>query len=175
MRTDKPQFVFRVVVRPGDANIRSAAVNLPPVVLIDPTALGDICPRRDLEADDCAGHRRLGTARVRSPAYAGGLEGPVYPVSGFGGLPRLAYLLDGPADILLEGRIVSRGGRIQAGVEDVPNVRFDSFELRIEGGGPGYLVLSRDICAASPTADARFRSQDGQVSSQRIPLLADCG
>jgi len=173
-RTEKPQFVLRVVTRRGDANIRSVAVNLPPVVLGDPTAIGDVCPRRDLESDRCAGHPRLGFARVVSPAYKGPLSGPVYPVSGSGGLPRLVYVLRGPAEIQLEGRVVSKGGRIQAGVEDIPDTPLREFEFRIDGGKRGYLVLSRDICAAEAVADATFTSQDGQDYQQKVPLKADC-
>jgi ABC-type glycerol-3-phosphate transport system substrate-binding protein len=41
-RTDKPEFVMRVIVNPGDSNIRSVAVDLPPVVLVDTGAI-DIC------------------------------------------------------------------------------------------------------------------------------------
>src|SRR6478672_10666340 len=55
VRTDKPRLVIRVEARPGDQNIRSVAVNLPPVVLVDTTAIGKICSKAELESDDCAG------------------------------------------------------------------------------------------------------------------------
>ena len=177
VRTDKPDLVIDVAMRSGDANIRSVAVNLPPVLLVDPTALGGVCGQGELETDECAGQRPVGSARAVSPAYGEPLAGPVYAVSGGGGngLPRLAYLLSGPADILLYGRVVSKGGRIQAGVEDVPDTPLKSFQLRIAGGKPGYLILSRDICAAEAVADGTFTSQDGQVHREKIPLEADCG
>ena len=172
-RADKPAFVIHVVTRPGDANIRSVAVTLPAVVLVDAVAIRDICSRSELKSQRCKGHRQLGSARVLSPAYQGALSGPVYAVSGFGGLPRLAYVLGGPANVVLEGRVVSKGGRIQAGVDDVPDTPVKAFTLRINGGEEGYLVLSRNICGAKAIADARFTSQDGQVHEQRVPLEAD--
>ncbi len=175
VRTDKPELVMRVEARPGDVNIRSAAVTLPTAFMVDQTALGDLCSKRELEATDCSGRKRMGTARVVSPAYDEALTGPVYAVSGFGGLPRLAYVLGGPAKILLRGRIVVRRLRIEAGVDDVPDVPLKTFELRIDGGAPGYLILSRDICRTETTADASFTSQDGEAFKQRIPLVADCG
>jgi hypothetical protein len=175
VRTDKPQLVMRVEARPGDENIRSVAVNLPPVVLVDATAIGRICSQSELESDECAGRNRLGSARVVSPAYDGALSGPVYVVSGSGELPGLAYVLSGPADVLLRGRVVSKGGRIQAGVDDVPDAPLKTFELRIDGGKSGYLVLSRNICGAEAIADGTFTSQDGQIHRQKIPLEADCG
>jgi hypothetical protein len=174
-RTDKPKLVMRVVARPGDANIRAVAVNLPPVVLVDTKALGGVCAERDLEANGCAGRRRVGFARAVSPAYDEALAGPVYAVSGSGGLPRLAYDLSGPANVLLYGRIVSKGGRMQAGIENVPDTPLKTFELQIDGGRSGYLVLSRDICKADSVADATFTSQDAQVHRQRVPLVAECG
>jgi hypothetical protein len=172
-RTDKPDIVMRVLARPGDANIRSVAVDLPPVVLVDTGAI-DICAKSELESDECAGHTPLGRARVLSPAFEAPLTGPVYVVSGSGRLPGLVYLLSGPSSITLRGKVVSKGGRIQAGVEDVPDTPLESFELTIDGGKPGYLVLSTNICQGEPVADGVFTSQDEQTHEQKIPLEADC-
>ena len=175
VRTDKPQFVLHVKARPGDAGIRSAAITLPPAVIVDQAALGNLCSKRELKADDCAGRKRMGLARVLSPAYGRALSGPVYAVSGFGGLPRLFYVLGGPAKILLQGRIASQGARLQAGVDNVPDTPLKTFELRIDGGKPGYLILSRNICRTKTTANASFASQGGDTYAQRIPVKADCG
>jgi len=175
VRTDKPRLEIRVEARPGDENIRSVAVNLPPVVLVDTTAIGKICSESELNTDECAGSHKLGSARVVSPAYDGALSGPVFLVSGSGPLPGLAYLLSGPADVLLRGRVVSRDGRIQAGVDDVPDTPIETFELTIDGGRSGYLVLSRNICRADAVADGTFVSQGGQTYRQKIPLEAECG
>jgi len=175
VRTDKPRLVIRVEARPGDENIRSVAVDLPPVVLVDTTAIGKICSESELKTSECARSHRLGSARVVSPAYDGALSGPVFLVSGSGTLPGLAYLLGGPADVLLRGRVVSKGGRIQAGVDDVPDTPLKTFELTIDGGRSGYLVLSRNICAAEAVADGTFTSQEDQTYRQKVPLEADCG
>lgn len=174
-RTEKPELVMRVEARPGDTGIRSAAVTLPAAFIVDQTAVRDLCSERELADDDCAGRKRMGVARVVSPVFDEALAGPVYPVSGSGGLPRLAYVLGGPAEILLRGRIAVEGTRIKASVDDAPNTPLETFELRIDGGKPGYLILSRDICRTETTADATFTSQDGEIFEQQIPLAADCG
>jgi hypothetical protein len=175
-RTDKPELVMRVEARPGDANIRSANVILPTAFIVDQTALGNLCSERELETDDCAGRKRMGVGRVVSPLYDEALTGPVYAVSGSGGLPRLAYVLSGgTTEILLRGRIAVQGARIKAGIDDAPDTPLKTFELRIDGGGPGYLILSRDACRTETTADASFTSQDGETFEQQIPLAADCG
>ncbi|MEX2447780.1 MAG: hypothetical protein WD404_03440 [Solirubrobacterales bacterium] len=173
-RTEKPEVVLRVEARPGDAAIRSAAVTLPASFLVDQTALGNLCSERELEEDDCAGRKRMGVARVRSPLYGEALAGPVYAVSGSGGLPRLAFVLGGPAELLLRGRIAVQGSRLKAGVEDVPETPMRSFELRIDGGPPGYLVVSRDLCRAEALAHVSFTSHSGEVYAQRLPLTVDC-
>jgi hypothetical protein len=173
-RTAKPEVLLRVEARPGDAAIRSASVTLPASFLVDQTALGNLCSERELEADDCAGRKRMGVARVLSPLYDEALAGPVYAVSGSGGLPRLAFVLGGPAEVLLRGRIAVQGSRLEASVEDVPETPIRRFELRIDGGPPGYLVVSRDLCRSEPMADVSFEGQGGEESSQQIPLDVDC-
>jgi hypothetical protein len=178
VRTQKPKLVIGVKARPGDENIRSVLVNLPPVLLVDPASLAGVCGQSQLEANGCKGKRKVGDARVVSPAYPGALSGPVYPVSGGDGstgLPRLVYLLGGPAEVVLEGRVVSKGGRIQAGVEDVPDTPLETFELAIDGGKPGYLILSRDICSAEAVADATFTSQGDRTYREKVPLVGECG
>lgn len=174
-RTAKPELVLRVEARPGDANIRSANLTLPAAFIVDATALGRFCSESELEDDRCAGRKPMGTARVVSPAYREPLSGPVYAVTGSGGLPRLAFVLRGPVELLLRGRIAVQGIRIQASVEDVPNTPLESFELRLSGSPGGYLVLSRDVCRADTSGDVSFVSQEGETFQRRLPLEADCG
>lgn len=174
-RPAKPDLVLTVQTRPGDANISSAHVELPPVALVDATSIRSICGRKELESSRCAGKQSLGTSRVVSPSLARPLTGPVYVVSGPGRQFHLAYVLGGPLHLLLEGKIESKGGRIAAGVEEVPDTPMKSFELRIAGGKSGYLVLDRDICHGNPTATATFTSQEGQTHEEQVPLLAECG
>lgn len=173
-RTSKPEVVLRIETRPGDAPIRSAAVTLPAAFLVDQTALGNLCSESELREKACAGRKRMGTARVVSPVYDGALTGPVYAVSGSGGLPRLAFVLGGPADLVLRGDIAVEGIRLKASVEDLPNTPLSTFELSIAGGKPGYLVVSRDLCKTDPQADVSFVSQTGETFEEQIPLRADC-
>ena len=157
-----------------DGNFDDSVLKSAPVVLVDTGAI-DICAKSELESDECAGHAPLGKARVLSPAFGEALTGPVYVVSGSGRLPGLVYLLSGPSSVTLRGKVVSKGGRIQAGVEDVPDTPMESFELTIDGGKAGYLVLSTNICQGEPIADGVFTSQEGQTHEERIPLEAECG
>ena len=175
VRTDKPEFVLQVRPSPGDENLRSVNIVLPPVTLVDATSIGRICSRAELESDRCADRKPLGFARVDSPAYDAPLEGDVFAVSGpESRLPKLVFVLGGPVDVLLEGEIVSKAGRIGAGVDDIPDTPLRSFEFTIDGGESGYLVLNRGLCAGDPEADATFESQGGQVVRTKLPLQAEC-
>lgn len=173
-RTDKPKFVLRVDARPGDDNIRSATVLLPPVVLVDAEAISGLCGHGELESNHCAKQEPLGSARVVSPAFKGELTGPVYAISGPGRRFGLAYVLSGPIELLLEGEVVTKGRRMQAGVEDVPDTPLRTFELTIAGGEHGYLTLSSDLCAKTQTATATFTGQEGETHEQQVPLEAEC-
>ena len=175
-RTDKPQIDVQVATRPGDANIRSAEITLPSAILADQTALGNLCSESELEDKRCAGRQRMGEARAVSPAYDAPLTGPVYAVSGSGGLPKPAYVLSGGgAEVLLRGRIEVLGGRIQATVDDVPDIPLDAFELSLDGGKSGYLVLSRDICRRPAVAIVGLTSQEDERLTRRVPIEAECG
>jgi len=175
-RGDKPQVDVRVVPRRGDSGIRSAAITFPTAFFVDQTALGNLCSESELKDDLCAGRQRMGSARALSPAYDAPLSGPVYAVSGSGGLPRPAYVLsDGSAELLLRGRIDVVGQRIRASVEDVPEIPLRSFQLSLDGGKSGYLVLSRDICRSPAVATVDLTSQAGERLTRRLPIAADCG
>jgi len=175
-RTDKPQLDVKVAARRGDANIRSAEITLPAAILADQTALGNLCSESELEDKRCAGRQRMGEARALSPAYDVPLTGPVYAVSGSGGLPKPAYVLSGGgAEVILRGRIEVVGQRIQATVDDVPDIPLDAFELSLDGGKSGYLVLSRDICRTPAVANVRLTSQEGESLTRRVPIEARCG
>lgn len=174
-RTSKPDIVLEVTTRPGDANIRSAKVELPPVALVDAESIRRLCARSELESKNCAGRQSLGTSTVVSPAFGEPLRGPVYVVSDPAGRFDLAYVLSGPTSLVLEGKVQSEGGRIGAGIENVPDTPIKTFELKIAGGEHGYLVLDRDICRGKPMATVAYTSQDGQSDEEKVPLTAECG
>lgn len=175
-RTDKPQLDVKVAARRGDANIRSAEITLPTAILADQAALGNLCSESELEDKRCEGRQRMGEARALSPAYDVPLTGPVYAVSGSGGLPKPAYVLSGGgAEVILRGRIEVVGQRIQATVDDVPDIPLAAFELNLDGGKSGYLVLSRDICRTPAVANVRLTSQEGESLTRRVPIAAECG
>ncbi|MBO0746699.1 MAG: hypothetical protein J2O47_00025, partial [Acidimicrobiaceae bacterium] len=138
----------------------------------------------------------VGTATATTPILGSALSGPVYAVSGSGGLPKLAVILHGPpADpvkLLVRGITSTVGARIQNTFPLVPDAPVTDFNLTLNGGPAGYLVNNTNVCGSAKgrskkarrkakrlrkrnlTADALFTAQDGDTLSQRIPIAAQC-
>ena len=99
-RAQDPSIRFDLWTRPGDANIKSLSVTLSKAFAIDQRHLGNLCSEAELARTKCAGRQAIGTASTTTPLLDVPLEGPVYAVSGSGGLPRLAFVLDGQVSLL---------------------------------------------------------------------------
>ncbi|MBO0746708.1 MAG: hypothetical protein J2O47_00070 [Acidimicrobiaceae bacterium] len=195
-RSDHPNLRFHLAPTPGDANLASVAVTLPPSLQIDQANLGNICSETQLATQECAGRNTVGTASATTPLLGSTLSGPVYAVSGSGGLPKLAVILNGPAadpvHLLVRGITTTVGARIANTFPLVPDTPVTSFDLTLNGGPAGYLVNNTNVCGKAKgrskkakkkamrlrktnlTADALFTAQDGDTLSQRVPISAQC-
>jgi hypothetical protein len=195
-RSDHPNLQFNLAYTPGDANVASVAVTLPQSMQIDQANLGNICSETELAQNQCAGRNTVGTASATTPLLDSTLSGPVYAVSGSGGLPKLAVILDGPAadpvNLLVRGITDTVGARIRNTFPLVPDTPVSDFNLTLNGGHQGYLVNNTNVCAGAKgkskkakrkakrlrktnlTADAFFTAQDGDTRSQSVPISAQC-
>jgi hypothetical protein len=195
-RSDHPNLVFNLHANPGDANVRMAQVTLPPSFQIDQANLGNICSETELATSNCAGRNTVGTATATTPLLDYQLQGPVYAVSGSGGLPKLAVILDGPptqpVHLVLRGITTTIGNRIANTFATVPDAPVTDFSLTLKGGPTGYLVNNTNVCAGAKgrsqkakrkakklrktnlTANALIEGQNGKTADQRIPIAAQC-
>jgi hypothetical protein len=202
-RSDHPNLQFNLGYTLGDANLASVGVLLPQSFQIDQANLGNICSETQLATQECAGRNPVGTASATTPLLGSTLSGPVYAVSGSGGLPKLAVILHGPpADpvkLLVRGITSTVGARILNTFPLVPDAPVSNFQLTLNGGPTGYLVNNTNVCGASSskkhkkgkkasaakkrkktsanaalTADAFFTAQDGDTRSQSVPISAQC-
>jgi hypothetical protein len=167
---------FDLRTRPGDANIKSLTVTLPKAVEIDQAHLGNICSEKELAAKDCAGRTPIGEASTATPLLDKPIKGPVYAVSGSGGLPRLAFILDGQVKLVprAETRSVN-GGKLQTTVPVVPDAPIGHFKLNIFGGKTGYLVNTRDNCKHPPVITVAYVAQNGKAVTQKVSTSSVCG
>ena len=167
-RAANPSLQFDLTTRPGDANIKSLSVTLSSAFEIDQRHLGNICTEKELAATQCAGRQPIGEATTTTPLLDQPLSGPVYAVSGSGGLPRLAFLLNGQVNLLprADAKTV-KGGRLQTTVPVVPDAPIGHFHLIVFGGKHGYLANTRDLCQHTPLDQGRLHRAERQ-DQQRI-------
>ena len=165
----QPGAHFDLNTRPGDANIKSISVTLSSAFEIDQTHLGNICSEKELAATGCAGRQQIGKATTTTPLLDQPLTGPVYAVSGSGGLPRLAFVLNGQVNLLprADAKTV-KGGRLQTTVPVVPDAPIGHFHLVVFGGKHGYLANTRDICKHVPRVHIGYIAQSGKQRSEDV-------
>jgi hypothetical protein len=177
-RARNPQLQFDLKTRPGDANIKSLSVTLSSAFAIDQRHLGNICSEKELAETQCAGRNPIGRASTMTPLLDQTLSGPVYAVSGSGGLPKLAFILDGQVNLLprAETKTVSKhgAGRLQTTVPVIPDAPIGHFRLIVFGGKSGYLVNTRDLCANDPVTKISYKAQNGRSRSEAIKVNTPC-
>jgi hypothetical protein len=175
-RSRNPRLRFDLWTRGGDANIEMLAVTLPKAFAIDQRHLGNICSKAQLEGELCEGRQPIGNAWVKTPLLDEPLKGPAYAVSGFGKLPRVAFVLDGQVTILPQGESSSvKDGHLKTVVPVIPDAPVGHFRLILLGGNKGYLVNTRDLCATRAMTDIRFTGHNGKLRSQRVRVKIPCG
>jgi hypothetical protein len=174
-RGENPQLQFDLRTRPGDANIRSLSVTLSKAFEIDQRHLGNICSEKELVANQCAGRTPIGKATTTTPLLDQALSGPAYAVSGSGGLPRLAFILNGQVNLVPRADTVTTpGGKLKTTVPVVPDAPIGHFRLTVFGGKTGYLINTQNICADAPVTRISYVAQNGKARSEAVKVRA-CG
>jgi hypothetical protein len=174
-RGTNPGLQIDLKTRTGDANVKSVTVTLSNAFEIDQRHLGNLCSEKELAATQCAGKTAIGKASTTTPLLDQPLSGPVYAVSGGGGLPRLAFVLNGQVNLVprAETKTVS-GGRLQTTAPVVPDAPIGHFSLTVFGGKKGYLINTRNICRNAPVVKVGFTGQNGKTEAQEMKVKTAC-
>lgn len=175
VRSKNPSLEFRLRTRAGDANVKSVAVTLSKAFAIDQRHLGNLCSEAELAAKQCAGRQAIGTATVRTPLLDQPLAGPVYAVSGKGGLPRLAFVLGGQVPLVPRAKSSSPTGALKTVVPTVPDAPIGDFRLTLFGGKQGYLVNTRNLCVHPVVSTIEYVAQNGKKMTQKVKARSKCG
>ena len=145
-------------------------MTLPSAFAIDQRHLGNICSEKELAANQCAGRTPIGKATTTTPLLDQPLTGPVYAVSGSGGLPRLAFILDGQVDLLprAETKTDHQGRRrsLQTTVPVVPDApigHFRSDHLRRQDAATWSTPATS--AARCPVTKVDYTGQNGKSYS----------
>jgi hypothetical protein len=174
-RSKNPALRFDLRTRRQDANIKSISVTLPKAFAIDQRHLGNICSERELVERLCAGRTPIGMASTATPLLDQPLSGPAYAVSGSGGLPRLAFILDGQVKIVPRADTKSVKGKLTTTVPVVPDAPIGHFRLTVFGGKSGYLVNTRNLCGGKAVTKIDYTAQNGKTLTQRARIKTGCG
>jgi hypothetical protein len=175
-RAVNPALRIDLTTRPGDANIKSLSVTLSSAFEIDQRHLGNICSEKELTEKQCAGRTPIGMARTTTPLLDQPLEGPVYAVSGSGGLPKLAFVLNGQVSLVPRAETDTvKGGRLRTTVPVVPDAPIGHFSMTVFGGKAGYLINTRDLCAHTPVTKVAYTAQNGKTRTESVRVQAACG
>jgi hypothetical protein len=174
-RTANPSLQLDLRTRNGDANIKSVSVTLSSAFEIDQRHLGNICSEKELAEKACAGRTPIGKATTTTPLLDQPLSGPVYAVSGGGGLPRLAFILNGQVDLVPRAETTtSKGGRLKTTAQVVPDAPIGHFSLTVFGGKKGYLVNTRNLCQQAPVVRVAFTGQNRKIDAEQIKVKTAC-
>ena len=177
-RGDYPTLHATVTPRPGDANIGSAAVTLPPSLFLEQAHIRRPCLKAELEAEACLPEAVYGHATAITPLLGEPMSGPVYLSTAPGnanGLPDLIAVLHAQGiRIVLDGKIDKNRGGIRATFEGLPDAPVSRFEMTINGGKKGILVDSANLCAAPQIATARFIGQNNTGEALRPKIGVRC-
>jgi len=178
-RSDHPALRAVLQMPKGNANIASVSVALPQSEWLDQGSLNTICTRVQFAAEACPKGSVYGKVTATSPLVDYKLTGPVYLRSSSHELPDLVAVVRGPDDQPIEiasaGRIDSVRKGLRTSFEVFPDAPVSKVVLEMRGGKKkGLIENSRDICARSYRAVARFTAQNGRVSNFKPPLKVKC-
>jgi hypothetical protein len=177
-RGDYPQLQAVVTPRPGDANISSAAVTLPPSEFLAQNHIGTVCTRPQMEAEACPAKSVYGRASALTPLLSEPMQGPVYLRSNGGErpLPDLIAVLHGRGiRVLLEGHIDAVHGGLRGSFEGLPDAPLTKFTMTLDGGKRGLLVNAANICTATGPGTARLIGQNNTGEALKPRLEVRCG
>jgi hypothetical protein len=174
LRAADPSVRFDLTTRGGDANIKSVAVTLPSALEIDQTHLGNLCSKSELETTHCAGRQPIGKVKDETPLLEAPLEGLAYAVSGYSGLPHVAFLLGGQVMVIPQGESEHTKQGLRTVVPTVPDVPIGHFQLTLFGAKQGYLSNTRNLCRHAVVASIEYRAQNGRRLTQKVAAKTAC-
>ncbi|WP_324912036.1 hypothetical protein [Baekduia sp.] len=181
-----PGLVAHLAPRAADANSRRVKVALPLSLALDPDNAQGLCEPSDAAADRCPATSVVGHAKAVSILHEP-LSGPVYFVRGerkdpktgrtIKSLPTLYLPLRGEGvqiDLNASSSVVD--DHLVTTFDGIPDAPLTSFDLSIDGGKHGILVVTggADVCQATQVAGAALVGQNNKASSPTITVGTNC-
>ena len=175
-RVGHPALRAVLKAKPGQANIASTVVTLPPSEQVENAHVNNPCTRPQFAAEECPPKTILGHARAFSPLLDQPLEGNVYFRANGGehDLPDIVADLKGQIHITLVGHIDSVRQRVRTTFDVVPDAPVEKFVIELAGDSKGLLVNNRNLCKQANRASVRIDAQNGRVQRSSPVVQTSC-
>ncbi len=182
-----PAISAKLTQAPGQSNLKKVRVALPLSLALDPDNANGLCEFADGSkvVPTCPEASIVGSATARTPILSEPLTGPVYfvknvrkdPKSGrdIRTLPKLVLPLVGQNGVrlTLTGTSAVVDDQLVTTFDQIPDAPVSSFELNINGGKGGILVVSgdkADICTSTQIADQQIDGQSNKAADADVSI-----
>jgi hypothetical protein len=178
--------VRAVLTQPAaQANLRKLAVRLPLALALDPeNAQSDrLCEYAAGQRADCPRQSIVGSATASTPILERPLTGPVYFVKGvrfardgrpIRTLPTLLVKLYGEVELHLRARSSVSRDHLVTTFEPIPDAPITRFDLKLDGGRDGILVVTRKLCGRRQPVRVRSVGQSGRRHTETRAIGTPC-
>lgn len=182
-----PGIKATVTQQPGEAGLKRVEVAMPLSLALDPQNAKALCEPAEAAAKACPEGSVVGDATAISPVLNRPLKGKVYFVKGTATtksgvvkatLPKLWVALRGEValDVWADSDVKSK--RLVNTFPRVPDAPISSFELNINGGKNGILIVTGQkgahMCNQANVADAQFDGQNGKRLKKATTMVVPC-
>src|SRR5262249_30190064 len=152
-------------------------VALPSSLFLDQGHIKTICTKAQFQREACPRESIYGHVRAYTPLLEEPLEGEAILRSSANVLPDLVFVLKGHGiEVDVAGKIDSVNGGLRGTFTQIPDAPVSKFELLLEGGKKGLLVVSaRNLCAKRQLADSKFIGHANKGLIWKPEVRAECG
>jgi hypothetical protein len=158
----------------GNANVKSATVQLPKQLPSRLTTLQKACPEATFAANpyNCPSGSFVGGARANSPTLATKLQGPAILVSHGGrAFPDLDLLLEAEGvRVILVGNTNIKNGITTTTFATTPDVPVTSITVNLPTGSHSALTANGNLCTSKLTMPTTVVSQNGVTFKQNTTI-----
>jgi hypothetical protein len=194
-----PTLIANLTQGAGQANIAASTVTLPLSLALDPTNSQHVCSPSAAFNDTCPSKTLIGSAHATTPLLSQPLTAKVYLVQGIKCSSGQPAALDGTCSsgqpvrtfpallVALRGQGAAIDLHAQTTVAhnkflvtkffDLPDLPVNSFQLTINGGKRGILVVTgnKSLCAKrSQVASSVFIGQNATAAPSKIKMATPC-
>jgi hypothetical protein len=180
-----PALTAHLAPRIGDANSKRISAKLPLALALDPDNANGLCEPEEAAVNRCPAKSIVGSAKAVSILHEP-LTAPVYFVHGVridpktgrkrDTLPKLYIPLTGEGvriDVNAASEVVDE--RLVTTFDNLPDAPLRSFDLKIDGGQHGILVVSgTNICKANQETDVELTGQNAKESELVVGMPTPC-